>query len=73
MVHIACCIEHMLEGGEMPINRNKQELMDTYPQMYLELKRNFAPLEHEFNVIFDDNELANILSIINSSANSRAI
>lgn len=73
MVHIACCIEHMLEGGEMPINRNKQELMDSYPQMYQELKRSFAPLEQEFNIVFDDNELANIISIINSSANSRAI
>lgn len=67
MVHIACCMEHMMENLELPTNIHKYEIIKENPKLYSIIKDSFALLEKEFQVIFDDNEIANIISIIKIS------
>lgn len=64
MIHIACFMEHMFEGHEVPINWNKDEIINENEDMYHTLKSSIEPIEREFGVLFDDNEIANIISII---------
>lgn len=72
MIHIACCMEHILEGRDMPINRNKNEVIRENHRLYEELRSSFQVLEREFGITFDENEFANIISIIKISQEGRA-
>lgn len=67
MVHVACCIQHMKENLKVSPNIHRTEIIRENQELYDLIKNSFALLEMEFKVIFDDNEIANIISIIKIS------
>lgn len=67
MVHIACCIEYMLEKVPMSVNIYKNDILMENDELYNLIKKSFSIIEKEFNVEFSDDELANIISIIKMS------
>ncbi|BCJ93934.1 ATPase AAA [Anaerocolumna cellulosilytica] len=71
MIHIACCMEHLKGGYETPANRNKKEVITQNTELYRTLKQSLKKVENEFELEFDDNEIANILSIIKLSKDGK--
>jgi transcriptional regulatory protein LevR len=67
MIHIACCMEHMKDGSIMPVNIYKNDIIGENQSLYQAIKSSFKVIEEEFKVVFDDNEIANIISIIKLS------
>lgn len=72
MIHISCCIQHILEGHETPVNRNKDEIIYENQKLYQEFKRCFLELEQRLSLSFDDNEVSNIISIMKTSREGRS-
>lgn len=64
LVHMACCIYRLINKGESPQNVYKDAVISNYHDLYLILKKYIKPLEDEYHVVFDDNELSIIISII---------
>lgn len=67
MVHIACCIEYLLERAPMKPNIHKEEILSQNYELYSSIKKSFSVIEKEFEVKFGDDELANIISIVKMS------
>lgn len=67
MIHVACCIEHMKKHSDIPINIYADEIISENIILYKAFKKSFEILESEFQVTFDNNEIANMISIINKS------
>lgn len=63
-LHIPCCIERILSKGEMPVNIQKAQIINRYLDSYKKLIRILKPMEKTFGVIFNDDELAILLTII---------
>lgn len=64
-VHIACCINRVLGMEHPQSNLKKEYLIGKYKEHYKKLLRALKPLERTFGVVFSDDEMANIITIIN--------
>jgi Transcriptional antiterminator len=67
MIHIACFMEHIKEGQEISVKRNCTEIIEENKKLYETLKNSLEKIEKEFEMEFNDNEIANIISIIKLS------
>lgn len=64
LVHIACCVER-LQGGEPTVkNIRKNEILKRHHHQLGTILKILKPLEKGFGVIIDDDEVANIFTII---------
>ncbi len=64
LVHIACCVER-LQGGETTVkNIRKNEILKNHHNQLGIILKILKPLEKGFGVIIDDDEIANIFTII---------
>ncbi len=63
-VHMACCIDKICGHASTPVNVRRESIIEKYNQQYKELLKLLKPLEKAFNIIFNDDEAANILTII---------
>jgi len=64
MIHIACAINRLIAREPMPQNLYREQIIRQNSRDYRELMRLLHPLEKSFHVVFSDNELANIITII---------
>ncbi len=64
-IHIACCINRILSGELMPKNLKKDDIIERHKKQYKELVKLIKPIEKAFGIILNDDEVANILTIIN--------
>ena len=64
MIHIACGINRLLAKEPMPTNIHREQIIQKNSRDYRELMRLMRPLEKSFHVVFSDNELANMITII---------
>jgi transcriptional regulatory protein LevR/transcriptional regulator with AAA-type ATPase domain len=64
LMHIACNINRMLGKEPLLQNLRKDHILSTYETCYKQLLRILKPLERGFDVIFTDDEMANIIMII---------
>jgi transcriptional regulatory protein LevR/transcriptional regulator with AAA-type ATPase domain len=65
LMHIACSINRILSKDPLPQNLRKDQILKNNEACYKKLLRVLKPLEHYFDIIFTDDELANIIMIIN--------
>jgi Transcriptional antiterminator len=65
LMHIACSINRMNAKESIPQNLHKEQILKTNEACYKKLLKILKPLERSFNVIFTDDEMANIIMIIN--------
>lgn len=63
-IHIACSINRILSHERCPINLQKEIILTKYEHTFKEVIRMLKPLERSFDLIFSDDEIANIVSII---------
>lgn len=63
-IHISCCIDRMLGELPLPVNLRKEMILSKYNGQYRKLLKIVKPLEKAFHIIFNEDELANILTII---------
>ncbi|MEA5050113.1 MAG: PRD domain-containing protein [Oscillospiraceae bacterium] len=64
-IHIACCLNRLLEGEPVRPNLHKEEIIRAHAQQFKNLLALLKPLEKAFGVVFCDDEIANILMIAN--------
>lgn len=64
-IHLACCINRL--AGREPVQQNlhKDEIYAKYGRQFKEVIALLRPLEKAFGIIFSDDEVANVLTIIN--------
>lgn len=63
-IHLACCVNRLMGGGTVKANARRGEIVSRYPRQFREVVSLLKPLEKSFGVIFSDDEVANILTII---------
>lgn len=63
-VHIACCVDRMRSHSATPKNMQKESILAKYNWQFKVLLKLVKPLEKAFDIIFTDDEAANILAII---------
>lgn len=63
-VHIACCIDRICGKITTPENVRRSIIINKYNREFKELLKIVKPLEKAFNIIFSDDEIANMLTII---------
>jgi transcriptional regulatory protein LevR len=63
-IHIACSINRLLAKDKLPVNLQKDLIMSKYSALFKEVLKRFKALERAFGVIFSDDEIANVVSII---------
>lgn len=63
-VHLACCIDRVRGHECTPVNVRRESIIEKYSRQYKELLKLLKPLEKAFNIIFNDDEAANILAIL---------
>lgn len=63
-MHIACSLHRMLAEEKMPANIHREAILQKNKRLYNDIKDILQPLEEEFEVIFHDDEIANIICII---------
>lgn len=63
-IHMACCIDRTLGHTPAPVNIRREDIIGKHNRQYKELLKLLRPLEKTFSIIFDNNEAANILTII---------
>lgn len=63
-IHIACSINRILSHERCPINLQKEIILTKYEHTFKAVIRMLKPLERSFDLIFSDDEIANIVSII---------
>lgn len=63
-LHIPCSIERLLEKEKVPICAKKSQIIKEYGNEYKKLLKILKPLEKTFSVIFNDDEIAVLLTII---------
>ncbi len=63
-LHISCCIDRMRGHSPSPQNMRKETIISKYNQQFKLLLKLVKPLEKTFEIIFNDDEIANILTII---------
>lgn len=63
-IHISCCIERILSHSPLSLNIRKEMIISKYYKQYRILLKLLKPMEKSFDIIFSDDEIANILTII---------
>ncbi|HWS41841.1 MAG TPA: PRD domain-containing protein [Pseudoflavonifractor sp.] len=63
-LHLACSVNRMLGKDPQPKNMNREAIIKANADDYKGLRRALKPLELGFGVIFSDDEIATIISII---------
>ena len=71
LIHISCCIDRLLAKQEVATNPRKAAILLQYDKEFKKLLKIVKPLEKTFHVIINDDEIANILTIIYQSKNRR--
>ena len=64
-IHIACCVNRILSGEQALMNQKKDSIISKYDKQYKQLIKIIKPIEKAFSIIINDDEVANILTIIN--------
>ncbi len=64
LIHTSCCVERLLAGEQSPKNPKKKAIMEQYPEEFKTVLHLLKPIEKAFHIIFNDDEVANILTII---------
>lgn len=63
-MHIACSIYRIQQGEKSPANIHKDSILNKNKRLYNDIKDLLAVLEEVFSMIFNDDEVANIICII---------
>lgn len=63
-IHLACCINRLCAKEMVKPNPHKDEIFEGYPKQVKTLLTILAPVEKSFGIVFNDDELANMLTII---------
>ena len=63
-IHIACCIERLLEHVPTPKNLQRDAIISQHYKQFKMLLKLVKPIEKVFHIIINDDEIANILTII---------
>jgi transcriptional regulatory protein LevR len=63
-IHTACLIDLLRSNISAPENIHREDIIEKYNWQFKELLKLLKPLEKAFDVIFNDDEAANILTII---------
>lgn len=63
-VHMACAINRLASQGTIIKNPRREEIIQGHYAEYKVLRRLLRPMEKKFRIIFSDDELANIITII---------
>ncbi|MBQ8278735.1 MAG: PRD domain-containing protein [Roseburia sp.] len=64
LIHLACCIDRLAAKEASANNPKKKAILSKYEKEYLQLLKLFKPVEKAFHIILNDDEMANILTII---------
>ena len=64
LIHIACCTDRLLGRQEVATNPRKAGILLQYDREFKKLLKIVKPLEKAFHIIINDDEIANILTII---------
>ena len=64
LLHIAPYIERLIGDNYEPENYQKETIIQKHTELYNFLKKNLKPIERSFKIIFSDDALANIITII---------
>ena len=64
LLHVACCIYRMQKENYTSENIHRDAILNKNKRLYYSLKDVLLPLEEEFEIRFNDDEIANIISII---------
>lgn len=63
-MHIACSIVRIQKKEQLPINRRKDSIFQGHKRLYNDLKDALQPVEQAFSIIFNADEIANMIEII---------
>ena len=63
-IHIACGINRILAKEECPINLHKEYIITKHKNLFNTVIKCLKPLERSFRVVFTDDEVANIVTIM---------
>ena len=64
VMHIACAVNRIAGRGVSIENPHREEIVQNYHGVYRDLRKYVAPVERKFHMIFSDDEMANIISIL---------
>lgn len=63
-LHIACMINRIKSGGELPFNVHKDSIISKNKRAYNDIKDILVELEEEADIVIKDDEIATILEIL---------
>lgn len=63
-MHIACSINNLQLGKKSPVHPNREQVIGKNKKLYNRLRDILSPLEDYFAIRFNDNELANLITIV---------
>lgn len=63
-MHLACSIARIQNNEPLPLNLQKDQIIQRNKRAYNDLKMILEPIEEHFEILFEDDELANVLSIV---------
>lgn len=64
LIHIACCVDRLQGKEPVAANPKKKAVLMKYEKEFRQLLKIVKPLERAFHIIINDDEIANILTII---------
>lgn len=64
LVHMACCVDRLQGKEPVAANPRKSAILFRYEKEFKQLLKLVKPLEKTFHIIINDDEIANILTII---------
>ena len=64
LLHLSCCIDRLKGQEKTPVNPRKTDILGSHSQEFRRLLKLLKPLEKSFHIIINDDEAANILTII---------
>ncbi|MBE5950423.1 MAG: PRD domain-containing protein [Lachnospiraceae bacterium] len=64
LIHISCCIDRLISNEPTAANPKKKVILSKYEKEFKMLLKIVKPLEKTFRIIVNDDEIANILTII---------
>ena len=64
LMHIACCINRLAGNKPIPQNLHREQIITSNSESYKKLIKVLKPVERAFKIIFTDDEIANMITII---------
>ncbi len=64
LIHISCCVDRLIGKEATATNPKKAMILAKYEKEFKKLLKMIKPLEKAFHIIINDDEIANILTII---------